>query len=100
MDAFRNRVAVITGGASGIGAAMARTFAARGAKIVLADIDEQGLGAMERELASAGTPTLSVPTDVTQRASVTALADATWRRFGAAHIVCNNAGIAILGEIA
>ncbi|HTF32618.1 MAG TPA: SDR family NAD(P)-dependent oxidoreductase [Myxococcota bacterium] len=100
MDAFRNRVAVITGGASGIGAAMARTFAARGAKIVLADIDEQGLGAMERELASAGTPTLSVPTDVTQRASVSALADATWRRFGAAHIVCNNAGIAILGEIA
>jgi NAD(P)-dependent dehydrogenase (short-subunit alcohol dehydrogenase family) len=100
MDAFRNRVAVITGGASGIGAAMARAFAARGAKIVLADIDGQGLQAMERELASAGTPVLCVPTDVAQRADVNALADATWQRFDAAHIVCNNAGIALLGEIA
>jgi NAD(P)-dependent dehydrogenase (short-subunit alcohol dehydrogenase family) len=100
MDVFRNRVAVITGGASGIGAAMARVFAARGAKIVLADIDEQGLSTMQREFENAGAPVLGVPTDVTQRASVNALADATWKRFGAAHIVCNNAGIAILGEIA
>ncbi|HME71056.1 MAG TPA: SDR family NAD(P)-dependent oxidoreductase [Myxococcota bacterium] len=100
MDVFRNRVAVITGGASGIGAALARAFAARGAKIVLADIDQQGLRMMEREFASAGTPILCVPTDVTQRASVNALADAAWRRFGAVHIVCNNAGIALLGEIA
>ncbi len=100
MDLFRNRVAVITGGASGIGAAMARAFAARGAKLVLADIDQQGLRTMERELAGAGTPVLCVPTDVTQRASVNALAEATWQRFGAAHIVCNNAGIALLGEIA
>ena len=100
MDVFRNRVAVITGGASGIGAALARAFAARGAKIVLADIDPEGLREMEHELARAGTPVLSVPTDVAQRASVHALADATWQRFGAAHIVCNNAGIALLGEIA
>jgi len=100
MDVFRNRVAVITGGASGIGAAMARAFAARGAKIVLADIDEQGLSTMQRELESAGAPVLGVPTNVTQRVSVNALADATWQRFGAAHIVCNNAGIAIVGEIA
>ena len=100
MDVFRNRVAVITGGASGIGAALARAFAARGAKIVLADIDPEGLREMERELARAGTPVLSVPTDVAQRASVRALAEATWQRFGAAHIVCNNAGIALLGEIA
>jgi NAD(P)-dependent dehydrogenase (short-subunit alcohol dehydrogenase family) len=100
MDPFRNRVAVITGGASGIGAAMARAFAARGAKLVLADIDEPGLEAMERELGNAGTPLLCVPTDVTQRASVRALADAAWRRFGAVHIVCNNAGIALVGEIA
>ena len=100
MDVFRNRVAVITGGASGIGAAMARAFAARGAKIVLADIDEPGLSTMERELASAGTPVFVVPTDVSLRSSVHALADATFRRFGAAHIVCNNAGIALLGEIA
>jgi len=100
MDVFRNRVAVITGGASGIGAALARAFAARGAKLVLADIDPEGLREMEREIARAGTPVLSVPTDVAQRASVRALAEATWQRFGAAHIVCNNAGIALLGEIA
>jgi NAD(P)-dependent dehydrogenase (short-subunit alcohol dehydrogenase family) len=100
MDVFRNRVAVITGGASGIGAALARAFAARGAKIVLADIDPEGLREMERELARTGTSVLSVTTDVAQRASVQALADATWQRFGAAHIVCNNAGIALLGELA
>ena len=100
MDEFSGRVAVITGGASGIGAALARAFAARGSKIVLADLDEAALGRMERELTGLSVPVLAVRTDVTQRASVAALADATWKHFGAAHIVCNNAGIALVGELA
>jgi NAD(P)-dependent dehydrogenase (short-subunit alcohol dehydrogenase family) len=100
MDAFLDRVAVITGGASGIGAAMARAFAARGAKLVLADIDEPALTKMEAELRESGAEAIGVPTDVTARQQVEALAEATVRRFGAVHIVCNNAGIATFGEMA
>jgi NAD(P)-dependent dehydrogenase (short-subunit alcohol dehydrogenase family) len=99
MDAFRDRVAVITGGAGGIGGAMARAFAARGAKLVLADVNEEALARAEKEHRERGTEVLAVTTDVTERASVFALADATYARFGAAHVVCNNAGIAILGPI-
>ena len=100
VDAFRDRVAVVTGGASGIGAALARAFAARGAKLVLADIDEAALSAAQKEHEEAGTACLAVPTDVTKRESVFALADAAADHFGAVHVVCNNAGIAIAGEIA
>ncbi len=100
MDAFRDRVAVITGGASGIGAAMARAFAARGAKLVLADIDRPALAEMEAGLRRDGADVIGVPTDVTARDRLEALAEATVSRFGAVHIVCNNAGIATFGEIA
>ncbi|MBI4517790.1 MAG: SDR family NAD(P)-dependent oxidoreductase [Deltaproteobacteria bacterium] len=99
MDAFRDRVAVITGGAGGIGMAMARAFAARGAKLVLADLDEAALARATGELTAAGAQVLGVATDVTQLASIGALAEAARRRFGAVHIVCNNAGIAIFGEV-
>ncbi len=100
MDPFKDRVAVITGGAGGIGSAMARAFAARGARVVLADLDAPNLAAVAKQLESAGAQVLGVPTDVTKRESVEALAEATLSRFGAAHIVCNNAGIATFGPIA
>jgi NAD(P)-dependent dehydrogenase (short-subunit alcohol dehydrogenase family) len=99
MSDFQDRVAVITGGASGIGAAMARAFAERGARLVLADIDPQTLGDAEREHADRGTEVLAVRTDVTKREEVFALADAAWSRFGGVHIVCNNAGVATYGDI-
>ena len=99
-DPFRDRVAVVTGGASGLGLAMAEAMAARGAKLVLADIDEAALARSEKLLSKSGASVLTVPTDVTKRAPVEALADATFSRFGAAHIVCNNAGIAVLGSVA
>ncbi len=100
MDPFRDRVAVITGGASGIGAAMAGAFGARGAKLVLADIDKPSLQAKAAEFESAGYEVLPVQTDVTKLAQVQALRDASVDRFGAVHIVCNNAGIALVGKIA
>jgi NAD(P)-dependent dehydrogenase (short-subunit alcohol dehydrogenase family) len=98
-DPFRDRVAVITGGAGGIGFAMAEAFAARGARIALADVDEAGLAARAKTLAGHGSEVLTVAADVTRRESVEALADAVWKRFGAAHLVCNNAGIAIAGPL-
>ncbi len=99
MDPFHDRIAVITGGAGGIGRAMARAFAARGAAIVLADLDEPGLMRAVSELQEAGARVLAVPTDVTKLESVQALADAARRRFGAVHLVCNNAGVATFGVI-
>jgi NAD(P)-dependent dehydrogenase (short-subunit alcohol dehydrogenase family) len=99
MQTFENRVAVVTGGASGIGLAMATAFAERGAKVVLADIDETALAGSRAPLVDRGFDVLTVRTDVRDRASVDALADTTWRELGGVHIVCNNAGIAPIGPV-
>jgi NAD(P)-dependent dehydrogenase (short-subunit alcohol dehydrogenase family) len=100
MDPFRDRTAVVTGAAAGIGAGLARAFAARGARLVLADIDQAALAETVRALEAAGAAVIGVPTDVGDRSQVEALADAAWRRFGGAHVVCNNAGVGVFGEIA
>ncbi len=100
MDTFKDRVAVITGGAGGIGSALARAFAERGARLVLADLDQNRLETVGKELEARGAEVLTVRTDVSQRESVEALAEATWRRFGAAHLICNNAGVGTFGELA
>lgn len=99
-DPFRDRVAVVTGGGSGIGAAMATAFAARGATLVLADVDPAALAQTAATLEAAGATVLAVPTDVGDRAQVDALAAAAVERFGAVHVVCNNAGIAVAGPLA
>jgi NAD(P)-dependent dehydrogenase (short-subunit alcohol dehydrogenase family) len=99
VDPFRDRVAVITGGAGGIGMTMARAFAARGARLVLADIHEERLAAAAADLRAEGAEVLARVTDVTRLESAQELADATFDHFGAAHILCNNAGIAVLGPM-
>src|SRR5262249_12551233 len=99
-DQFKDRVAVITGGGSGIGAAMATAFAARGACLVLADIDPAALERTAGALQATGAEVLTVRTDVGDPAQVRALADAAVDRFGAVHVVCNNAGIALFGPMA
>lgn len=93
METMTGRVAVVTGAASGIGKALALGFAGEGANVVLADIEEEPLRAAEAEVAGHGVEALGVITDVTDADSVGALAQATVDRFGAVHMVCNNAGV-------
>jgi NAD(P)-dependent dehydrogenase (short-subunit alcohol dehydrogenase family) len=90
-----NRVALVTGGASGIGFALARAFADEGMKIVLADVEEPMLTQAHEKLTSTGADVLAVPIDVSQESDVRHLADATLQKFGAIHIVCNNAGVSL-----
>src|SRR4051812_15442233 len=89
------RVAVITGGASGIGRGMARAFAGAGMRLVLADLDEAMLTSVVDELAAGGTEVIGQACDVSQLESVEALAAAALDRFGAVHVLCNNAGVGI-----
>jgi len=90
---FSGRVAVVTGAASGIGEGIARQAAREGMKVVLADIEAEPLSAAEQGVADLGAETLAVPTDVTAPVSVDALAAAAYDRFGAVHLLCNNAGV-------
>ncbi|MGE0826325.1 MAG: SDR family NAD(P)-dependent oxidoreductase [Candidatus Binatia bacterium] len=93
MKELTNKVAVITGAASGIGAGMARQFAKEGMKLVLADIEEPALNMIVQELRGAGADVLPVGTDVSRRESVFALADQAFSLFGTVHVLCNNAGV-------
>ena len=93
MDELGGKVAVVTGGASGIGFAMAERFATEGMNVVVADIEEGALDAAVKTLAEHGADVIGVPTDVADAPSVSALADAALERFGAIHVVCNNAGV-------
>ena len=93
MREFDGRVAVVTGGASGIGFALASAFAAEGMKIVLGDIEAPALDEAVGKLEAAGAAVIGVVTDVSDGAQVQALADAAVARFGAIHIACNNAGV-------
>jgi NAD(P)-dependent dehydrogenase (short-subunit alcohol dehydrogenase family) len=93
MKTFRDRVAVVTGGASGIGRALAERFAAEGMKIVLADVEDAALAAAAREMSDAGATVVAVRTDVAQLADIETLADRAWSAYGAVHVLCNNAGV-------
>lgn len=93
MREFQGRVAVVTGGASGIGLAMANKFADQGMKLVLADIELPALEKVAAEFESRGVEVLAVPTDVGDEDAMDALGARTFDRFGAVHVVCNNAGV-------
>ncbi len=97
MKEFKDRVAVVTGGASGIGRAMAERFAAEGMKVVLADIEQGALDKVQSEMKAKGAAVLAVRTDVSKAEDVEALAKKTIDAFGAVHVVCNNAGVAVGG---
>jgi NAD(P)-dependent dehydrogenase (short-subunit alcohol dehydrogenase family) len=95
----RDKVAVITGAASGIGLGMARAFAGAGARLVLADIESGPLDATVAELTAAGAEAVGVRTDVSQLADIEALAEATMDTYGAVHVLCNNAGVGVSAPV-
>lgn len=99
MELGTGKVAVVTGAASGIGLAMANAFAAAGCSVVLADIEQEALDAAASAVGGAhGVDTLGVMTDVSKADQVEALAATAMERFGAIHIVCNNAGVGGAGD--
>ena len=95
MQDFSGRTAVITGGASGIGLGMARSFAARGMRLVLADLDDALLKAAESEFSEAGISVVCQVCDVSKLEDVERLAEATLDHFGGVHVVCSNAGVGL-----
>ena len=97
MKDLRGKVAVVTGAASGLGEALAHRFAGEGMHLVLADIDGEGLGRVGLALDEAGAEVATQQTDVSKGAQVDALADLAYERFGAVHVLCNNAGVPVVG---
>jgi NAD(P)-dependent dehydrogenase (short-subunit alcohol dehydrogenase family) len=93
MKSLDGRVAVVTGGAGGIGRAMGERFAREGMRVMLADVQAEPLEHTVAECRAAGLDIMGHVTDVTNYASVEALRDATLAAYGSVHVVCNNAGI-------
>lgn len=99
-DKISDRSAVITGGASGIGLATALALARRGARVLLADIEEGALADAAQAVVQEGAPQVEVAVcDVADFDSVRALADTAFKAFGDVHIVFNNAGVALGGPM-
>jgi NAD(P)-dependent dehydrogenase (short-subunit alcohol dehydrogenase family) len=94
---LKDKTAVITGAASGLGRALAQRFGAAGMHLALADVDADALGRVVTALAAGGVAAIGIPTDVRKAADVEALAARTLENYGAVHLVCNNAGVAPVG---
>jgi NAD(P)-dependent dehydrogenase (short-subunit alcohol dehydrogenase family) len=95
MQEFENRIAVVTGGASGIGLGMCRAFATRRMKLVIADMNESALDDAVSEISRTGTSAIGVRCDVSVLGEVEALAQRALDEYGAVHVLCNNAGVGI-----
>jgi short-subunit dehydrogenase len=95
MKAFKNRTAVITGAANGIGHGIAARCVKEGMKVVLADINKEALKKTEEELKTKGAETLAVLTDVSKAENIESLAKKTLDFFGAVNLLFNNAGVSV-----
>lgn len=95
MKEFKDKVAIVTGAASGIGQGLAERCAKEGMRVVIADINEKGLRRNERRLKRKGATVLSVPTDVSKADEIEQLAQKTINTFGEVHLLFNNAGLVI-----
>ena len=99
MEQLNGKTAFITGGASGLGFAMAQAFLRQGMKVMIADIDRNAVDDALRDLSGGGGSVAGASCDVSDRASVEAAARETVEAFGKVHVVCNNAGIGVVGPI-
>jgi NAD(P)-dependent dehydrogenase (short-subunit alcohol dehydrogenase family) len=99
MKQFRDRVAVVTGAASGIGLALAERFASEGMKVVMADIEGPALTTAADGVRRTAGAVMAVEVDVSRPDHVERLAEETYQAFGAAHVLCNNAGVAVIGAV-
>ena len=93
MQDLEGKTAFVTGGASGIGLSMAKSFLGAGMRVVIADVDESALAAAAAELKGANTELLTVQLDVTNREQFLAVADRVEEEFGTVDVLCNNAGV-------
>ena len=99
LEPLSGRVAVITGGGSGIGRGMALAFAKEGMHVVVADIEGETAQKVASEVRERGVRALALRTDVTQRASMEEVAERSYAEFGAVHVLCNNAGVIVSGTL-
>lgn len=97
MDTYEGAVAVVTGGASGIGKGIAVALAKRGAKVAICDVHDERLAETSGELEALGADVLARRCDVTSDADIAALRHAVIERFGQVDLLCNNAGVSVLG---
>jgi len=99
-DAFASKIAIVTGGASGIGRALAEALCARGATVVVADIAAEGASEVARAISAAGGAAEAASLDVTDGSAVRALVERVAAEHGRLDLMFNNAGIAVAGEVA
>jgi NAD(P)-dependent dehydrogenase (short-subunit alcohol dehydrogenase family) len=99
LTSLKDRVAVVTGGGSGIGRALCLLFAREGADVVVADVDQAGMAETVAGVGRAGRRGLAVRADVSRLTDVHALAERAFGEFGAVHVLCNNAGVALWGGL-
>ena len=100
MEDLSGKVAVVTGGGSGIGEALVQAFVAEGMQVAVADIERDAAERVAEEARGNGVNALAVHADVADASSVQALADAVYAEFGATHVLCNNAGVLLMGPAA
>lgn len=98
MKNLDGKVAFVTGGASGMGLAMVRSFLAAGMKVVAADVEDAALAKVRAEF-SGSNAFMAIKLDVTDRAAMARAADDTERAFGKVHVLCNNAGVVVSGRV-
>lgn len=96
MQDLSGRVAVVTGAASGIGRGIVLAMARAGMQTVASDVEEAGAQAVAEEATLIGPRSIGVGADVTDAAAIRDLAEKTWAEFGACHVLCNNAGVAVV----
>jgi NAD(P)-dependent dehydrogenase (short-subunit alcohol dehydrogenase family) len=100
MKDVEGKVAFVTGGASGLGLAMTRSFTRAGMKVVVADVEDSALAAVNEEFAESNAAVLTMKVDVTDRDAMEQAAVQALDAFGKVHVVCNNAGVAVGGNVA